>query len=297
MSPVDRGPTKVSRPPRAERITIGPVAGSLGDAAHPVAGRYVLADRIGTGAMGSVWRAYDLRGERWLAAKVLTCADAELRLRFAREYAVRIDHPHLVAPTGWADEDGVQMLFMDLVRGGTLATLVADHGPLPTLYVAVLMRQLLEALTAVHAAGVVHRDVTPANVLLEPTGLAAPYLRLGDFGVATATDAATGPPTGPIGTVGFAAPEQGTGAADPRQDLYAVGRVGLFALTGAAAHLTTTSLLAWLLGLAAADPGARPRSAAEALYELDGLELPAWEPRTGGPDVHDRIGDVPVPTP
>lgn len=272
------------------------MAGPLGDTARPIAGRYVLADRIGGGAMGSVWRAYDLRSERWLAAKVLTCTDAALRLRFAREHAVRIGHPHVVTPTGWADEDGVQMLFMDLVRGGTLAALVAEHGPLPALYVAVLMRQLLEALDAVHAAGVVHRDVAPANVLLEPTRLAAPYLRLGDFGVATSTDAPSGPPAGPIGTSGFAAPEQATTPAAPAQDLYAAGRVGLFALTGAAAHVTTTSLLAWLLRLTAVEPADRPRSAAEALYELDGLELPAWEPRPGGPDVRDRIGDLSPPT-
>lgn len=265
---------------------------------RPIAGRYVLVDRIGTGAMGSVWRAYDLGTQTWQAAKLLTHGapeHRELRLRFAREYAVRIDHPHVVAPTGWATDAGVALLLMDLVRGGTLAGLVERHGPLPTLYVAQLVGQLLEALQAVHAAGVVHRDVTPSNVLLEPTGRGAPYLRLADFGVATATDPASGPPPGPIGTTGFTAPEQGERPADPRQDLYAAGRVGLFALTGAAAHVTGTSLLDWLCRLGASDAADRPRSAAEALYELHGLELPAWEPRPGGPDVVDRLGDRPVP--
>jgi eukaryotic-like serine/threonine-protein kinase len=264
---------------------------------RPLAGRYVLTDRIGTGATGSVWRAYDLAEDRWLAAKLLGRHDAALRLRFAREYAVRIEHPHVLAPTGWAEDAGRSALLTDLVRGGTLAGLVGRHGPLPSLYVAVLMRQLLDGLVAVHAAGVVHRDVTPANVLLEPTRRSSPYLRLGDFGVATATDPLAGPPPGPIGTSGFAAPEQvgeRPAAPDPRQDLYAAGRVGLFALTGAAAHVTGTSLLGWLCRLAATDPGERPHSAAEARYELDDLELPSWEPRANGPDVIDVLGDAPV---
>ena len=74
---------------------------------------------------------------------------------------------------------------MDLVRGGSLDALLRRHGPLPASYVVVLLDQLLQALDAVHAAGVVHRDVKPANLLLEPTGTGRPWLRLGDFGVAT----------------------------------------------------------------------------------------------------------------
>ena len=73
---------------------------------------------------------------------------------------------------------------MDLVRGGSVEQLLARHGPLPDAFVRVVLEQTLEALVAVHAAGVVHRDVKPGNLLLEPTGTGRPWVRLGDFGVA-----------------------------------------------------------------------------------------------------------------
>ncbi len=185
------------------------------------------ADRVGSGAMGSVWRAWDHQQGRWVGAKVLGEHDAGLLLRFVREQSVRVDHPHVVAPTGWAAEDHLVVLTMDLVRGGSLDDLLREHGPLPESYVAVLLAQLLRALAAVHEAGVVHRDVKPANLLLEPTGSGRPHLRLGDFGVATPVDEPrlTRHP-GVVGTDGYLAPEQADGAPpDPRQDLYAAGVV------------------------------------------------------------------------
>jgi len=276
---------------------------------HPVAGRYVLVDQIGSGAMGSVWRAYDIRTQAWVAAKVLSSRTSALLLRFVREQGLRIRHPHVVAPTGWAADDDDVVFTMDLVRGGTVADLLTEHGPLPMEYAAILLDQLLQALAAVHAAGVVHRDVKPANLLLEVTGRARPHLRLGDFGVAATQDAVrlTQVP-GAIGTEGYMAPEQAAGAPpDPRQDLYAAGRVGIQLLTGLAPQHQAPGLegipdgpLAPLLAeLTAADPADRPESAALAQRRLLRLGAEAqpggFHPRPDGPDVRDRLGDVTVP--
>ena len=152
------------------------------------AGRYTLVDHLGDGGAGSVWRAWDARRGQYVAAKLLRQRDAGALLRFVREQSLRVAHPHVVPPTGWAAEDDDVLLTMELVRGGSVATLLGDHHRLPPATVAVLLDQLLDALDAVHAAGVVHRDVKPANLLLEPTGTAPPFLRLADFGIAAHRD-------------------------------------------------------------------------------------------------------------
>ena len=142
--------------PHGSRLPVGEV----------FAGRYELLDLIGEGGMGSVWRVHDRRENRVVAAKVLRQSDAVSLLRFVREQAVRVRHPHVVTPLGWAGEDDRVLFTMPVVEGGSVATLVGDHGPLPPLVVAELVRQLLGALGAVHEAGLVHRMVIcrPGNV-------------------------------------------------------------------------------------------------------------------------------------
>jgi len=261
----------------------------LGSRQHPIAGRYVLVDQIGAGGMGSVWSAYDRRTQSWLAAKVLTQRGSAVLLRFVREQGIRIPHQHVVAPTGWAAEDDLVVLTMDLVRGGSVHDLLLTHGTLPAPLVGVLLDQLLQALSAVHAAGVVHRDVKPANLLLEATGRGRPHLRLADFGVAAthAEPRLTRAPGG-VGTEGYVAPEQETGAPpDPRSDLYAAGRVAVELLTGApAAAVPAGPLAALLTALLQPDPDDRPASAAAALVELRTLRLPPWD---GSIDIPDRL--------
>jgi serine/threonine protein kinase len=259
--------------------------------APPLAGRYLLLDQVGAGGMGSVWRARDVRTGELVAVKVLGAHDSATLLRFVREQSVRIVHPHVVAPTGWAAEDHRVVFAMDLVRGGSVEQLAAEHGGLPASYVAVLLDQLLQALDAVHAAGVVHRDVKPANLLLEPGG---PHLRLGDFGVAVALDdvrLTRGP--GVVGTDGYMAPEQVAGAApEPRQDLYAAGVVARGLLTGRpgepAPEGPLRPLLEWLTS---DDPALRPATAADALRRLRRLEVPRDGP---WPEVPDRLGPLPT---
>lgn len=275
-----------------------------GTGSPPLAGRYVLVDQIGAGGMGSVWRAWDLRAQAFVAAKVLGRHDGGMLLRFVREQSVRIQHPHVVSPAGWAAEDDLVVLTMELVRGGSVQTLLDDHGPLPESYVSVLLDQTLQALEAVHGAGVVHRDVKPANLLLEATGAGRPHVRLGDFGVAALGDEVrlTRCP-GVIGTDGYLAPEQAHGAApDPRQDLYATGVVAIQMLTGLGPHQQNGApggrLKALLDALVSQDPDRRPASASAALDQLRRLGVPAGAPWQSDPEpleVLDQLGEVAVP--
>lgn len=264
--------------------------------AAPVAGRFVMLDQIGAGGMGSVWRAHDLRTGETVAVKVLGQHGGALLARFVREQAVRVRHPHVVAPRGWAAEDDVVLIAMDLVRGGSVADLVAGSGPLPAGWAAVLLEQLLMGLASVHATGLVHRDVKPANLLLEATGTGPPHLRLADFGVAApiADQRFTTTP-GAIGTNGWMAPEQEQGAApDPVQDLYAVGRVGMWLVTGLhpaqQGRIPSHPLRPLLERLLVRDPTQRVPSADAALALLRRLRIP-YE---AGPVLGDRLGPAPA---
>ncbi|MFI7063492.1 serine/threonine-protein kinase [Kribbella sp. NPDC050124] len=273
------------------------------------AGRYRLIDLIGTGGMGSVWRAWDLRRSAYVAAKVLGQHDAATLLRFVREQSLRIEHPHVVAPHGWAADDDKVVFAMDLVRGGSVATLLGDHGPLPTSYVAVLLDQLLHGLSAVHAAGVVHRDLKPANLLLDATGKGRPHLRLSDFGIAGLLDEPRMTRHSTIlGTPGYIAPEQLAGAdPDPRQDLYTVGAVAAELLTGerpgpdGKLPPVEGPLAEFIHRSTATDPTHRPttaRGAGRLLAESGALpptSTTPWSTHPDSPEVFDQLPPLPPP--
>ncbi|WP_028799375.1 serine/threonine protein kinase [Streptomyces sp. 142MFCol3.1] len=279
------------------------------------AGRYELVDPIGRGGVGAVWRAWDHRRRRYVAAKVLQQSDAHALLRFVREQALRIDHPHVLAPASWAADDDKVLFTMDLVAGGSLVHLVNDYGPLPAPFVCVLLDQLLAGLAAVHAEGVIHRDIKPANVLLEATGMARPRLRLSDFGIAMRLGEPRLTETNyVVGTPGYFAPEQMLGAEpDFPADLFAVGLVALYLLEGAkpdakalieyfAAHGTPSAprgipepLWQVVATLVQPDPHARFRTATGARKALASAAELLPEP---GPDdelieVFDQLGPVP----
>ncbi|MCY0924696.1 serine/threonine-protein kinase [Streptomyces sp. H27-H1] len=198
------------------------------------AGRYELIDPIGRGGAGAVWRAWDHRRRRYVAAKVLLQSDAHTLLRFVREQALRIDHPHVLAPASWAADDDKVLFTMDLVAGGSLAHVIGDYGALPPRFVCTLLDQLLSGLAAVHAEGVVHRDIKPANILMEATGTGRPHLRLSDFGIAMRKGEPRLTETAyVVGTPGYLSPEQLLGSEpDFTTDLFAVGLVGLYLLQG-----------------------------------------------------------------
>ncbi|MDX2912727.1 serine/threonine-protein kinase [Streptomyces griseiscabiei] len=279
------------------------------------AGRYELVDPIGRGGVGAVWRTWDHRRRRYVAAKVLQQRDAHALLRFVREQAVRIDHPHVLAPASWAADDDKVLFTMDLVAGGSLVNLVNDYGPLPPAYVCGLLDQLLSGLAAVHAEGVIHRDIKPANVLLEATGTARPRLRLSDFGIAMRLGEPRLTETNyVVGTPGYFAPEQMLGA-DPDfpADLFAVGLVALYLLEGAkpdskaliehfAAHGTPNAprgipepLWQVIATLLQPDPDSRFRTATGARKALAAATelLPEPGPDDEAVEVFDQLGPLP----
>ncbi|RUQ09592.1 serine/threonine-protein kinase [Kocuria sp. HSID17582] len=190
-----------------------------------IAGRFELLTPVAEGGSGAVWRAQDLRLGRICAAKVLRQRDSADLLRFVREQSVNLEHPHVVAPYGWAAEDEHVAIAMELVSGGTLEAALQDNGPVSDALAEELVYQLLEALQFVHTRGWVHRDVKPANVLLEPTGTAPPVARLADFGIAVRTDDARLTHTGTVvGTPGYLPHEAyAPGNPSPTMDLYAAG--------------------------------------------------------------------------
>ncbi|GAA3892881.1 hypothetical protein GCM10022243_67300 [Saccharothrix violaceirubra] len=249
-------------------------------------GRYLLVDPLGEGGAGSVWRVWDLRSRRYLAVKLLRAADAAALLRFVREQSLRVDHPHVVAPSGWAAEEDEVLLTMDLVGGGDVERLLGDFGKLPLTFAAALVDQLLDALTVVHGHGIVHRDIKPANLLLEPTGTGRPFLRLADFGIA----AVIGEPRLTddriaVGTRGYIAPECVLGALpDVRQDLYAVGVLTCRLLTGQPPSTEAfddlpQSLRPLVSALCAESPDDRPASASAARKDwLAAMDLAGSEP-------------------
>ncbi|SCE32603.1 Serine/threonine protein kinase [Streptomyces sp. DpondAA-D4] len=280
------------------------------------AGRYELIDPIGRGGAGAVWRAWDHRRRRYVAAKVLLQSDAHTLLRFVREQALRIEHPHVLAPASWAADDDKVLFTMDVVSGGSLAHLVGDYGALPPRFVGLLLDQLLSGLSTVHAEGVVHRDIKPANILLEATGTGRPHLRLSDFGISMRKGEPRLTETNyVVGTPGYFAPEQMMGAEpDFPADLFAVGLVALYLLQGKkpdaqaliehfAAHGTPGApqgmpepLWQVLAGLLQPDPHARFRTATGARKALTAAVEMLPEP---GPDdepveVFDQIGPLPA---
>ncbi len=281
---------------------------------NPVfARRYELLDPIADGAMGSVWIVRDQQDGEVKAAKVLKHSDAGSLLRFMREQSTRIHHPHVVTPLSWSGEDDSVLFTMPLVRGGSVATLIGDWGPLPETWVVAILEQTLSALVAVHAARVVHRDVKPANLLLEPTGARRPHVRLTDFGIAVPIDQPRMTLSSTtLGTPGYMAPEQLAGAdPDPRQDVFSVAIVGLEMLLGhpppfLATELPQTPLGTVLRAAADPDPERMPASASALLEELAAVRagLPAdWDPgevevldQFAGPEHREVVGPAPAPT-
>ena len=248
--------------------------------------RVRLIDPIGSGGTGTVWRAWDSVDRRYVAAKV---ADVE-----QPGASTRIDHAHVLTPHEQLDEGERHLALMLLVHGGTTDQLLGRYGALPSDYVAVLLDQLLLALEALHGAGLVHRDVKPANLLLEPTGRHRPHLFLGDLGVVAPIGR---PPATTAGTAGYVAPEVGPRLPpEPRHDLYAAGVTTAELLTGRLPRhrddLPRSPLRALLRDLVDPDPDRRPATARQARERLHAVGVPAgtpWRARRHPPEVPDRL--------
>ena len=204
-----------------------------------LAGRYRLDRPIGRGAMGVVWRGRDELLERDVAVKevrvpaIVTQDDAEIvyqrTLREAKT-AARLSHPGVATVFDVFEEDGRPWIVMELVRARALDQVVTEDGPLRPLAAARVGECLLSALASAHAAGVLHRDVKPGNVLIGPDGRGV----LTDFGIATFEGDPGLTQAGlVIGTPGFTAPERLRGrAATPAADLWSLGATLYAAVEG-----------------------------------------------------------------
>ncbi|MEU9876158.1 serine/threonine-protein kinase [Streptomyces phaeochromogenes] len=193
-----------------------------------ISGRYLLHDILGRGGMGTVWRAHDQLLDRPVAVKelhILTHGDEEHRIRVRRTIrearaVARVPHPHVVGVHDLVESEDRLWIVMELVQGPSLAHHLAQYGPLTPQHTASLGLQLLDALVAVHAAGTLHRDVKPANVLLRRDGSAV----LTDFGIAVLDDGEFLTTTGElIGSLEFMAPERVMGEeVGPASDLWSL---------------------------------------------------------------------------
>ena len=226
-----------------------------------VAGRYELLDRIGQGAMGTVWRARDQVLARDVAVKEVRLPDlmpardrAILRERTLREARVsaKLSHPCVVTVHDVIEADGIPWIVMELVTARSLERVLAEDGPLPARRVAETGMMLLGALASAHAAGVVHRDVKPGNVLLTRDGRAV----LTDFGIAAVDGDPALTQTGMVvGTPGFCAPERIRGApASPASDLWSLGATLYAAVEGRGPFDGHGSPMAVLTSIVHSDP-------------------------------------------
>jgi eukaryotic-like serine/threonine-protein kinase len=225
-----------STPPPAEAETIPPRAGD--DSPPPRLGPYQLLTRIAEGGMGVVYRARDTALNREVAVKVVrhqVAPNAEARARFVREAqtAAQVRHPRVVEIYAADVAADVAYLVMPLLNGESLSAVLAG-GALPVAEAVRIGREMAEGLSAVHAAGIVHRDVKPANVFLEAPGRRVQLL---DFGLARREELSdkltrTGLFTG---TYEYVSPEQAVGdSVNNRSDVFSLGSVLYQAATGRA---------------------------------------------------------------
>ena len=202
-------------------------------------GGYRIEAVAGRGGMGVVYRATQMSLGRTVALKLITpavAADADFRDRLQREshLLASIDHPNVITVYEAGESDGQLFMSMRYVNGMDLRSQLVAQGPLPPDSAVRIVAQVAAALDAAHAAGLVHRDVKPANVLLEQRG-ATQHAYLSDFGLSKTAHRATGITRSGqwVGTVDYAAPEQLDGRpVDARTDVYALGCVLFESLTG-----------------------------------------------------------------
>ncbi|ROQ03561.1 serine/threonine-protein kinase [Rathayibacter sp. PhB93] len=198
-------------------------------------GRYELQSRIAIGGMGEVWQATDLVIGRTIAIKILKdeyLGDPGFLERFRAEarHAALVNHEGIANVYDYGEEDGSAYLVMELVPGEALSTVLERERVLSTDKVLDIVAQTALALHAAHAAGLVHRDVKPGNLLITPDG----RVKITDFGIARIADQVPLTATGQVmGTVQYLSPEQASGQpASPATDIYSLGIVAYECLAG-----------------------------------------------------------------
>jgi serine/threonine-protein kinase len=239
-------------------MTVGMAPAAGGSALD---GRYELTALIARGGMGEVWAATDHRLGREVAVKLLRtdlAVDRRARQRFQEEAraAALVTHPNIVAVYDTGEHEGTPYIVMERLSGRTLADDIAT-GPLHESRARLVTEQVLNALAAAHAAGVVHRDVKPSNILVTDDGTA----KVADFGIAKAAESSDLTTTGlVVGTRAYVAPERlHGGPATPATDLYSVGVMWHEMLTGQKPDGATIPLPAVSTELAPVEPEAASR--------------------------------------
>ena len=199
-----------------------------------LADRYRLVRLIAAGGMGTVWEAHDVLLDRFVALKSMAdglAADPEFVERFRREAraAGRLTHPNLARVYDFGDEGGVPFLVMELIDGETLHDRIGREGPLPVADAVRIAGEIAAGLEAAHDVGIVHRDVKPANVMLDRAG----GVKITDFGIAAAASSTRLTQGSGLGTATYASPEQTRGdRVTAASDVYSLGVVTYEMLTG-----------------------------------------------------------------
>ena len=198
-------------------------------------GRYQLSSRVAIGGMGEVWQATDLVIGRTVAIKILKdeyLGDPGFLERFRAEarHAALVNHEGIANVFDYGEEDGSAYLVMELVPGEALSAILERERVLSSDRVLDIVAQTAAALQAAHAAGLVHRDIKPGNLLITPDG----RVKITDFGIARIADQVPLTATGQVmGTVQYLSPEQASGhSASPSTDLYSLGIVAYESLAG-----------------------------------------------------------------
>ena len=209
--------------------------------------RYEVIDRLGSGAMGCVYRARHTRLDRDFAIKVLfgeMASNKKVAARFHREAkaASRMSHPNVVSVLDFGTtENGLTFLAMDLIDGRSLADAITAEAPFETARVMAMMREIASGLAEAHSLGFVHRDLKPANIMLDPQA-DGEHPKILDFGLVAMAEEPGGASkltrTGyTLGTPAYMAPEQAKGEkVGPAADLYALGSIGYEMVTGNAPY-------------------------------------------------------------
>jgi serine/threonine-protein kinase len=237
-----------------------------------LADRYRLASRIAVGGMGEVWEAADTRLDRRVAIKVLKpelCGDAEFLHRFRTEArtTASLNHPGIAAVHDYGETasivDGPKdtaYLVMELVEGDPLAAILAKERRISAERTLDILEQAGTALQAAHERGYVHRDVKPGNIMVTPMPDGRAVVKLTDFGIAKAADAAPVTRSGMVmGTAHYIAPEQALGQeAEPASDVYSLAVVGYECLSGHRPFLSENAVTVAMMHIRDAPPPLPP---------------------------------------
>ncbi|GBG40964.1 serine/threonine-protein kinase [Mycobacterium montefiorense] len=258
-----------------------------------LSGRYRLQRLIATGGMGQVWEAVDSRLGRRVAVKVLKAEfsqDSEFIERFRAEArtTAMLNHPGIAAVHDYGEsqmdgEGRTAYLVMELVNGEPLNSVLKRTGRLSLRHALDLLEQTGRALQIAHAAGLVHRDVKPGNILITPTG----QVKITDFGIAKAVDAAPVTQTGMVmGTAQYIAPEQALGHdATPSSDVYSLGVVGYEVVSGKRPFTGDGALTVAMKHIKEPPPPLPPELPPNVreLIEITLVKNPGMRYRSGGP--------------